>query len=163
MADTGDLMQAFWQSLSDLRAGMLGLEHAAMHMQPMTPYADIEKAELWFIASAESDLVAALGHPDTAYLTIQDPDAGLYASASGPIEVSEDRDKLDDIWSPAAAAYFPGGRDDSDVTLLHMPLRQVAVWRSQDGAPNLGRKIARAALGGTDRPDPVFHAVFDVT
>ena len=46
----------FYQT-EQLRFGMLGVEGSGQHMQPMSHHLDRENQSIWFISSADTDLV----------------------------------------------------------------------------------------------------------
>ncbi|GFE63370.1 pyridoxamine 5'-phosphate oxidase family protein [Litoreibacter roseus] len=164
MADTDltkeDATKQLFDQLDDLRAGMLGIEGSGQHMQPMTHYFDRETQELWFITSRDTDLVRAVGQGNTAHFTIQSTDQDYYSCMSGPITQSSDEAKLDEIWSAVAAAWFENGREDADVTLLHMPLREAAVWASSGNPLVFGLEILRANMS-SDTADVGEHRVIN--
>jgi|AntRauMFilla1563_2_1112583.scaffolds.fasta_scaffold02998_2 general stress protein 26 len=156
-----DATGQLFAQLDDVRAGMLGVEGSAQHMQPMTHFADAETQTLWFITGRSTDLVAAIGAGRTAHFTITSTDQDYHACMSGPIRQSQDRARLDDLWSPMAGAWFDGGPDDPEVVLLEMPLRQAAIWASRGNVLRVGFEMAKAAIRSQDRPDVGDHVVVD--
>lgn len=154
-----DARTALFDVLDDSRAGMLGVKHADQHMQPMTHHADRDSAELWFITSSETDLVKAIGTGAEAHYCITKGDGTFYACLSGRLEVSHDREKLDEVWSVVAAAWFDEGRDDPDVTLLRLGLEDAAIWTATDSAMTFGLEIARAKLDREKKPDLGDHRI----
>ncbi len=91
-----DLKTTLWQRLDNQRAGMLGIDAAGMHMQPMTPYADRDRNSLWFISAADSDLTEA-AEGRQAHFAFQTPDERFYACVSGNIGKSDDGEKLKEL------------------------------------------------------------------
>ena len=57
-----DALETLWSQLEDNRVGLLWLPDSGQHPQPMTHFADRDAEALWFITSADTDLVAAVGH-----------------------------------------------------------------------------------------------------
>lgn len=152
--------EQLFDHLGGLRAGMLGVEGAGQHMQPMSHFLDREGRALWFITSAETDLVRAVGQGATAKFTVTSEDQDYFACLMGTLTQSQDSAKLDELWSPAAAAWFEQGRDDPRVTLLHMPLREAAIWASTGSALKFGLQIAKAQVTG-ETPDVGEHVVLN--
>lgn len=151
MADTDrtetDARGQLFDQLDTVRAGMLGVEGSGQHMQPMTHYVDRDQGEVWFITSRETDLVRAIGQGNTAHFCVQSTSQDYYACLSGPIRQSRDEAKLDEIWSAVAAAFFEDGRDDSNICLLRMPLREAAIWSSTGNPVVFGLEVLRANMG----------------
>ncbi|PTX54342.1 general stress protein 26 [Litoreibacter ponti] len=153
MADTDRTLSEpatqLFDRLDDLRAGMLGIEGSGQHMQPMSHYVDREGQTLYFITSAQTDLFKAIGNAgNTAHFTVQSTSQDYYACMSGPITQSMDEAKLDEIWSAMAAAWFEEGRQDPDVVLLQMPLREAAVWASSKNPFVFGLEILKGNRDG---------------
>lgn len=151
MADTDrtetDARGQLFDQLDDVRAGMLGVEGSGQHMQPMTHYFDRDTGELWFITSTDTDLVRAVGQGSTAHFCVQSTSQDYYACLSGPIHQSQDEVKLDEIWTAVAAAFFEDGREDVKICLLHMPLREAAIWSSPGNPLMFGFEVLRANMG----------------
>lgn len=144
--------------LADVRAGMLGVGKSQERMRPMTHFVDEEKAVLWFLTSRKADLSAEVGQGAVAHYCVVDDDDGYYAWVKGTLTPSEDAAKLDDLWNPVAAAWFTG-RDDPDLLLLTMPMREAEVWSSTDSTLQFGIEIARANVDPEREPDVGAHDV----
>lgn len=165
MADTDRTLTEpatpLFDRLDDLRAGMLGIEGSGQHMQPMSHFVDRERQSLYFITSAQTDLFRAVGEAGcTAHLTVQSSTQDYYACMSGPLTQSADTEKLDEIWSAFAAAWFEDGRRDPDVVLLQMPLREAAVWSSSRNPFVFGMEIVKGNRDG-ETADVGEHVVIN--
>ncbi len=148
-----------WSELDETRTGLLGIDGAGQHMQPMSHFADPAGSAIWFVTSLATDLVRAVGLGNTAEYTVTGNDQTFWASIRGPIEQSEDRAKLDEVWSPVSAAWFAQGREDPDVCLLKLTPNAAAMWASKGGAVNFGIEIARANMLAEHQPDVGEHVV----
>lgn len=142
-----------FEQLADVRAGMLGIEGDGQHMQPMTHHCDEETGTLWFITSKHTNLVKAIGQGGTAHYCVTGKDHDYHACLRGHIKQSQDRQKLKELWSFVAAAWFEGGIDDPDICLLEMTLREASVWVSKDNAFLFFYEIAKATLQDHNVPD----------
>lgn len=154
-----DARSTLFEKLDENRVGMLGVVDSDQHMQPMTHYADPETAELWFITSTDTDLVRAVGMGARAHHCVMTSDGEFYACLSGTLEQSEDREKLDEIWSSVASAWFDEGREDPEVTLLRFAPQEAAVWASTDSSVVFGLEIVRANLDTDHKPDVGEHLI----
>jgi general stress protein 26 len=144
--------------LAALRAGMLGVAGRDARMRPMTHFADAEKARLHFLTSRGSALATEVGQGSLAHYCLVDEGEGYYAWMSGTLSPSGDASTVDELWSPMAAAWFTG-RDDPDILLLTMPLREAEIWTSTDSTLHFGFEIARANLDPGHEPDVGSHEV----
>lgn len=154
-----DARTALFDVLDETRAGMLGLKNADQHMQPMTHHADRDTAELWFITSADTDLVRTMGQGGKAHYCLTKGDGTFYACLTGRLMPSDDKAKLGEVWSVVASAWFEEGRDDPDVTLLRFALEDAAIWTATDSAMTFGLEIARAKFNAEKKPDLGDHRI----
>jgi len=151
-----EVIGEFFGELSKLRAGMLGVMDRENRMRPMTHFVDEETRTLWFLTSRSADLSAEVGAGAVAHYCLMDDSSGYYAWISGTLRPSENAGKIDEFWSATTAAWFTG-RDDPDLLLLEMPLREAEVWSSTDSRVQFGIEIARANLDAEKQPDIGSH------
>lgn len=142
-----------WRELEKAHAGMLGVEGSGQHMQPMAHHVDREGRRLWFLTKRETDLVQALHPGAKAGFVLISKAHDFHASMSGPIEVRDDRAKLDEIWSRNSAAWYEGGKDDPSLTMLALDLRSAAIWASTANTLAYAWEIAKANVVTEAVPD----------
>jgi general stress protein 26 len=142
-----------FERLDDIRAGMLGVDGSG-RMRPMTHFVDEAAGVIRFVTSRKADLAAEVGQGATAHFCLMAED--FHAWISGTLSPSEDAAALDEIWSPVSAAWFTG-RDDPDILLLVLPMREAEVWSSTDSMLHFGFEIARANLDPDHTPDVGTH------
>lgn len=151
-------------ALEDTRAGFLEVVGSGQHPQPMAQTLDPETGELWFITSRTTDLVGAVGQGATGRFIVVNDRQDIHASLVGVLEQVEQSvrpDKLDELWSVVAAAWFEEGRDDSDVTMLRFVPREAALWASTRNPVVFGLEVMRANVG-RDTADLGYHTVIDL-
>lgn len=161
MPDKAKLQSALYDALDHERVGMLGLDSTSDHMQPMTHFLDREDGALYFISARDTHLVRHLTVPREVHFTIVSKDKGVHACMSGLLEQTDDPDKLDELWSPAASMWFDGGKDDHKVVLLRLPLAEAAVWLSEANALQFGIQMVRGAMSSHD-PDVGEHGLINL-
>ena len=152
---TEKLHHEFWSRLAHVRAGMLHTHED--RVLPMSHYGDDDESAIWFITAQGTDAHQAGVGGKSLHYVIADASAGIYARVHGRLAVVEDPKKLDELWSPVAAAWFDDGREDRDVRLLRLTPDKAEVWLTDGGAGFL-YEIAKANL--TDaKPDAGDHGV----
>ncbi|MDF0600332.1 pyridoxamine 5'-phosphate oxidase family protein [Psychromarinibacter sp. C21-152] len=165
MADTDrtrtDATGQLFDELERVHAGMLGVDGSGRHMQPMTHFLDRDARCLRFITASDTDLVAEIGLGAQAQFCVIGKDHDFYACLKGPVTVSEDREKLDELWSSVAEAWFEDGREDTKVTLLEMPVAEAAVWSSTGSTLTFAWEIAKANVADGKTPDVGEHKIID--
>ncbi len=131
MADQAETAkQRFFEVVSDTRAVMLGVEHSTQHFQPMDPQVDDENGSIWFFTRKSTDLVAAVGQGARAHMIVVGDDHDFHACCTGALRQNLDADKLEKFWSQSVSAWYEGGKDDPDLTMLHFVPDNAAVWIS---------------------------------
>ena len=133
-----DARTALFDAMTEVRAGMLGVEGSGQHMQPMTHFLDEDTAELWFITASDTDLVRAVGQGARAHYCVISKDQTLHACLSGTIVQSQDTDKLDALWSPVATHQ----------STVEFPAETAALQSSTRRAPGSFHPAARPSAPG---------------
>ncbi|WP_407492633.1 pyridoxamine 5'-phosphate oxidase family protein [Pseudooceanicola sp. MF1-13] len=146
------LIDTFWDNAGDARAVMLEIGGRSV---PMAPQADREEGVVWFITAEGTDAHKAAQGAGRIRMIVAEASAKLYADVEGSLTVANNPDKLDEIWSPVAAAWFEDGREDDDVRLLAFRPTEGEIW-STDGAAGFLYEIAKSNLTD-DTPDAGDH------
>lgn len=155
MTDHDDHLKKFWDRLEGLNSGMLGLMENA-RLVPMSHQAEAEAGKLWFITAKGTDLARALAGGDKdAVHVVSDEGKGLFARIHGTLALSDDRAKLDELWSVVASSWFKDGKQDEDVQLLRFDLAEAEVWVT-GGSLSFIYQIAKSKVTG-DEPDMGEH------
>ena len=154
MADTAKTKSAPVEQLFDelgrVRAGMLGVAWHDAHMVPMAPHAEADTRKIYFFTKRSSDLVAAIGMGGKAHFCLVGKDHDYHACLSGPIVQSNDRAAIERHWSAMISAWFPGGKEDPELTLLEFTPNAAEVWASTDSAALFAWEIAKALTTGSE-------------
>jgi general stress protein 26 len=142
-----------WDEIDKLHAGMLGIEGAHMHFQPMAPHVDRETNTIWFFTKSDTDLVKAVGAGSRAHFCVVGKDHDYHACLAGALEVSLDPAKRDEYWSAVNAAWYEHGKDDPLLTMLALRVDDAEIWASTDSSLKFGWEIAKANLNDEKMPD----------
>ncbi|WCR09898.1 pyridoxamine 5'-phosphate oxidase family protein [Paracoccus stylophorae] len=155
MTDLNEMRARFWDRLGDINAGMLGLAED-MRLVPMSHYADRDESALWFITAKQTELAeAAAQGARPALHVVSDGDEGLYARIEGELALSDDRDKLDELWNAVASSWFEDGKRDDDVQLMRFTPSSAEIWVT-GGSVGFLYQIAKSKITG-DKPDMGEH------
>ncbi|MGJ8545034.1 MAG: pyridoxamine 5'-phosphate oxidase family protein [Sulfitobacter sp.] len=149
-----EVQSEFWDSMEDIRAGMLSAGSA--RAVPMTHYLDKDQNTLWFITAKGTELAIAAQDGAPAQYTVTSKDEGFYARIDGALQTVTDPAKLDEIWNRFAAAWFEDGKQDPDVQLLRMPLSSAETWET-GGSLSFLYEIAKANMSDS-KPDAGRHS-----
>ena len=147
--DTTEMEHRLWKELEKARFGMLGLAGGPPHhMQPMTAYREDGTSTIWFFCRRDNDLLRETGAGHTAMFCIMAKDQEFQACVGGTLSADHDRARIDQFWNPVAAAWFPEGKEDPELTLLRFEANDAQVWASHSGPVRFGWEIAKATLTG---------------
>ena len=147
MTDADRLKAKFWTALADSPFLFLQLDGDPRSAVPMTAQLDKDAdSAIWFFTSRDHPFAAG-GH---ATATFSGKDHDLFARFAGTLAEETDRARLEEEWSPAVSAWFPGGKDDPKLLMLRMDLGSAEIWNADIGFVNgirmlLGRDVREEA------------------
>ena len=147
--------EKLWELIKDIKFGMFAHRHTdgMIHSHPLTTQNKSmdEGSVLYFFISAASEIatrVAADGNVNVSYAS---PSDDSYVSVSGRAQIVNDQAKKEQLWSPMAKAWFPGGPTDEDLALLEVRIVHAEYWDVDDSKMVQLAKMAKAAVTG-ERP-----------
>ena len=144
--------EEFWNHLETSNTGMLGLDQPGYHAQPMTAFRDGETSTIWFFTRDDTDLAkdAAVGSGQSAMFHYGSKDQNVWACIQGELSVhGPDREIIDRHWNPVLAAWYPGGKDDPNLTILRFDAGDGRVWVNEGGFFKFFYEIAKANVTRT--------------
>jgi general stress protein 26 len=144
--------EQLFDEIARVRAGMLGIDGGARGPVPMSPHLDRESKQIYFFTRRSSQLVMSIGQGAQAEFLLVGKDQDYYASLTGPIVQSGDSAAIDRHWNALASAWFPGGRDDPELTLLQFTPNLAEVWASTDSSVVFAWEVTKALVSGSE-PD----------
>jgi general stress protein 26 len=142
-----DLKQTFWDHLDKTHVVLLGAGGGTP--VPMAPIAREDDTAIWFITSAHHDTFRAAKTGGEALIYVADSAGHLYGTVKGHLEASDDTEKLDEVWSPLAAAWFENGREDDAVRLMKYVPHEAEIWVNDGTAKYLFETIKANVSNGT--------------
>lgn len=86
--------------------------------------------KLRFITKLNTPKVNELKNNPHVNLSYADSGKNKYASVSGRAEVSQDRQKLSELWNPLFSAWIPEGLDDPEIALISVTVESAELWDS---------------------------------
>ena len=94
--------------------------------------------ELVFFTAADSRKIDELKASPDVNIAYANPGKQVYVSVRGVAHIDRDRATIDALWSPVQKIFFPQGKDDPNLVVLRVRVRDAAYWESA------GNFIARA-------------------
>ncbi len=99
-----------------------------LHAAPMTTQEAEFDGDAWFILSRSSE--TARNAAATPHVNVTWAGTSSWLSLAGSAELVDDTAKLKELWNPFVEAWFPGGAEDPDVTLLKVTGEGAQYWDS---------------------------------
>lgn len=120
-----------------------------LHAWPMTTSeTSLGGKEIWFIGDKTSDVVKDIQSNPRVGLSYASQDDKDYVSISGNAELSTDKDKLDELWSPVYNAFFEHGKEDETVQLIKIFPHGAECWLSGSTTVNMFKMAVAAVQDG---------------
>ncbi|MBX3017234.1 MAG: pyridoxamine 5'-phosphate oxidase family protein [Bdellovibrionaceae bacterium] len=133
-----------------------GLSSRPLTVQEMTAQGD-----LFFLISDTSTLAEEVRANGRVNATLTKPESSIYVSLVGSAEVTHDQERIDELWSIGAQAFFPRGPKDPDLALLHMRIESAELWDSPSSRIVQAWKFAKAIVTGEKASDAGRHKSFE--
>lgn len=134
------------KELEAARCVMLGTPHQHdKHMQPMSPQVDVENEAIYFYSDNTSELgQAVINNAGKTHMCHIDDD--YQACVSGILSVHNDKETIDKFWNPMVAAWYPQGKDDPKLMMLHFLPIDAAIWASDKSTIGFLYEMAKANI-----------------
>ncbi|PZP57511.1 MAG: hypothetical protein DI586_00300 [Micavibrio aeruginosavorus] len=84
--------------------------------------------ELWYFTSKDSPKVAEIKADSSMLVSYSDPASNNYVSLSGTAQITDDRNKIDELWSDALSVWFPQGKSDPNICLIKFKPETAEYW-----------------------------------
>lgn len=137
--------------LKGIHIGMMttAAQDGSMSSRPMAVQSTPFDGALWFLTRASSEKVEEVEKDRHVTLTFTDSGDGKYIALKGVANVSQDKSKIHELWSPMYKAWFPGGETDPEISVLRVDVTEGDFWEASDlRLVRLARYVAAAVTGG---------------
>lgn len=124
------------------------LTEVPLTTRPMTVQKVCDQGNFWFLSAGDSDKNQEISADPRVQLFFVNTSNYEFLSVYGRATVTRDRQKIDELWTSIAKAWFPGGKDDPNVTVVKVEPEQGFYWDTKDGKlVSLIKILASAATG----------------
>ena len=138
------------EKIKDVKFGMFTTlnPEGKLTSRPMTSQQLDDAGNVWFFTSDESDFVRHLSMHPQVNVSFADPEDSLYVSIAGHAELTRDRAKIDELWSPLVSAWFDGGKEDPHLALVKVHVDTAEYWDTHSSKMTQLYALAKSALTG---------------
>lgn len=139
--------QRAWKIAEDSRVCFYGWNG---NQVPMSPIVRKDEGAIYFLADVDSEKVTDIQGQSVVQLTFSNESANDYLFVAGNAQVSNDRAKIKELWTPFAKAFWDS-EDDPDIRLITVSPNHAEFW---DGPGTIAAtaKMLYASVTG-NKPD----------
>jgi general stress protein 26 len=125
------------------------LTQVPIQSRPMSVQDVDDEGNLWFISSIDSNKNYEIQSDNQVQLFFSSISSSQYLSVYGHATIYTDQQKIEELWSPIAKAWFEQGKNDPRVTVIKVAPADAYYWDTKDGKIITLLKMASAAVFGT--------------
>jgi general stress protein 26 len=131
MTSKQELEARFWKAIEHDRTVMLGC--AGVHARPMTAQVEDGRAPIWFFTARDNHLAEAVrSRAKEGVLMLASKGHEVFATVGGQLSQDNDPARIDRLWNPFVAAWFPQGKDDPKLRLLRFEPNVAEIWLNEN-------------------------------
>ncbi len=129
-------LRKLFQIIKNIDFGMLVTQTSdgSLRSRPMSTRIIESGNCLWFLTDKGSAKLLEITNESKVNVSFANPNEQTYASVSGIATITNDRTKLDEIWSPQAKLWFPEGKSDPKLTMVRVQPTDAEYWDAPRGA-----------------------------
>ncbi len=105
--------------------------------------------DLWFFTAADSEKAREIERAPQVCVSYADTSSHTYVSVSGTAEISNDRSKMRELWTPMLKVWFDRGVDDPNLRLIRVEVHRAEYWDSPGGKLVQLLGFVKRAVGGS--------------
>jgi len=151
MTSAQDTHDKLWELIKDIRYGMLVHRHGdgRLHSHPLTTQnKSLDEGVLYFFVPRDGDIARHVAGDAVVNIAYADPGEDSYVSVAGEASLVDDPGLKQRLFGAMAKAYFPGGAEDPDLTVLRVRIVDAEYWDVDESRMVQLFKMAKAAVTG---------------
>lgn len=151
MAETNPVDRA-WELMKGISICSLVTDRKdRVHSRPMAATVDKEEHAIYFLTDVDGVKDDEIEENPKVSLIFSDIGHQKYVHVDGTATVSEDREKIREIWTPFAKAWWDSPEDPS-IRLLRVAPRSAEYWDSPGTIVAYATMLKAAVFGGEPEP-----------
>lgn len=117
--------------------------------RPMSNAKVEEDGSIWFFTNEYSGKVDQISDENEIFITYSSPSNNSYVSFNAKATLSDEQEKIKELWSPSMNAWFKDGKDDPKILLIHATPIEVEYWDSSSSKIVMFFHMMKAAITGS--------------
>ena len=157
MADSNEIKQTLWKKMAASPFVMVGPADGSAHSEPLTAQLDEDQVDTLFFFAGRDNRLAGGGKVMAQFVS---KGHDFFACLSGTIARDNDFATIEKLWNKQVEAWFPGGKDDPNLTLLRLDIDSAELWETD---MSLSGKLKMLFGGKINPSDEGSHATVGTT
>jgi len=116
--------------------------------RPMATLDVDDEGNLWFFSNKASDKNDEIKNNDSVQLVYAKNSSSEFLVVNGKAELVYSKEKIDELWTSMAKAWFPEGKDDPNISVIKIVPQDAHYWDTINGKVITLFKIATAVITG---------------
>jgi general stress protein 26 len=139
------------QLLKHFRSTMMITGNGSIHSRPMGLQGDPAKFDgvLWFFTDRTSPKALEISKDPATSLVFQSDSDSAYMHLFGEAALTDDRAKMEELYTPLIKTWFPKGLDDPRLTLIRFRADHGNFWDSPGGMLQVLAAFTKSVVTGT--------------
>ena len=126
------------------------LTQLPLNSRPMSTQKADDEGNLWFFSEKESDKNQHIESDNRVQLFYANKSNYEFLSVYGTAEISTDKEKIEELWTPMVKTWFQEGKDDPSITVIKVVPHDAYYWDTKHNKlVSLIKIIASVATGKT--------------
>jgi general stress protein 26 len=123
-----------------------------IHVRPwgLQGKAEDFEGELWFFVDGRSRAIREIAEGASIQLVFQSDDDNAYLHLTGTAEISTDRAKIGELFTPFMKTWFPEGEDDPNLNLVRFEAERGSFWDSPGGMLQVLAAFTKSLVTGKE-------------
>jgi general stress protein 26 len=118
--------------------------------RPMSVQKVDEEGNLWFLSANDSNKNREIVMDHAVQLLFQGSDYSDFLNLYGTATISEDKEKIKELWQPILKTWFTEGVDDGRISVIKVTPNEGYYWDTKHNmAVGLIKRVAGAIMGKT--------------
>ena len=123
--------------------------------RPMSTQKVDDDGNIWFMSSIKSGKNEEIEKNNSVQLFYSNPSDYEFLSVFGKASIYTDREKIYELWTPFAKAWFEDGKDDVDISLIKVEPEESYYWDTKSNKMISMIKMLAAMVTGSGPDDGV--------
>ena len=123
-------LEKFIDLVEDIKTCMMITKDAGgkLNARPMNNAKVDKDGSVWFFTNEFSGKVAQISHENEIFLTYSSSSSNSYVAFNAVAELNDDKNKIEELWTPDMKAWFPEGKEDPKILLIHANPIEAEYW-----------------------------------